>query len=336
MPAEPRPFGHTSAGKPVEVVGIAAGDLMARVMTYGATLQDLRLAGTPWPLTVGSDVLAAYEGPLRYAGAIVGPVANRIAAARAVIDGVAHRFEANEGPNLLHSGATGTHASLWTITDRRPDSVTLSLSLPDGLGGFPGNRRLTGRYMALPPATLRLELSAKTDRPTLMNPAQHSYWSLDGRATTAGHRLTVAADRFTPVDAALLPTGEVRPVAGTPYDLRGGTELEDTARFDTNFCLADAVGGLAPAAVLRGRSGVTLELYTTAPGLQVYDGAGLDSRPWPGLTGEACGAFAGVALEPQLWPDAPHCPGFPSFVLRPGETFRQETEFRLSRRDPHH
>ena len=331
-----RPFGHTRDGRAVDVIRISAGDLTAQVITFGAALQDLRLAGTPRPLTLGSDSLAAYEGPLRNAGAICGPVVNRIAGAQAVIGGKRLRFDPNEGPNLLHSGDTGMDRQVWTVADTTADSVTLRIDLPDGLGGFPGNRRVTARYSIRKPAVLRLDITAETDRPTLMNPAPHSYWNLDGRATTEGQRLAVLADRRTVLDAALLPTGEVAPVAGTDFDLRGGTELTDRPRFDTNFCLAEAAQPLSRAATLHGRSGVTLDLWTTAPGLQVYDAQRLDSQPWPELTGQPYGNFAGVALEPQLWPDAPHHPGFPSIVLQPGETFRQETEIRLSRRDPGH
>lgn len=320
-----RPFGRTAAGAEVQALTIAAGDLRARILTLGAALQDLRLAPCGWPLTLGGQEVAAYEGPMAYFGTVVGPVANRIAGARAEVAGRSHRFDANDGPNTLHGGRAGTQAALWRIAAAGPDRAALVLDLADGQGGFPGNRRIAAEYRAEAPARLRLALTATSDAPTLINLAHHGYWNLDGALDTAGHRLTVPADRYTPVDAGLIPSGAVLPVAGTEFDLRGGITLGPQTRLDHNFCLADAPRPLAPAAFLEGRRGLRLALSTTAPGLQVYDGAGLCTAPHPGHAGRPYGARAGVALEAQHWPDAPHHPGFPPILLRPGETWRQET-----------
>lgn len=328
-----RHFGIAADGRPVQAISLGTGALRARVLTYGATLQDLRLAGVPWPLVLGSDSLAAYEGPLRYAGAIVGPVANRIRDGAARIGGKPCTFDLNELRATLHGGATGTSAQVWSVAKTGDSAVTLRLDLPDGLGGFPGNRRLEATY-AIERRALTLTLSATTDRTTLMNLAPHSYWSLDGRTTTAGQILTVAADRYTPTGAGKLPTGAVESVDGTIFDFRLGQRLEPVARHDINLCLADAPAPLRAVARLKGLSGVTLAVETTAPGLQVYDGAGLDGRHFPELTGPAYGAFAGIALEPQLWPDAVHHGGFPSHLLEKGETFRQVTRYHLDRSYP--
>ena len=169
-------------------------------LTLGATLQDLRLAGTPWPLTLGAQSVAAYEGPCRWFGSVAGPVANRIAGAQAMIGGKVCRFDPNENSRTtLHGGATGTDAQVWALTDQTADSMTLTLDLPDGLGGFPGNRRISACYRLTGPATLRLTLTATSDQPTLMNLANHSYWNLDG---TDAHRRPPAADqrRSLPAD----------------------------------------------------------------------------------------------------------------------------------------
>ena len=323
-------FGTTRDGRRVQAVDLHGSALRARILTYGATLQDLRLAGTPWPLTLGSDRLAAYEGPLRYAGAVVGPVANRIAGGAAIIGGQTCTFDRNEPQATLHGGSTGTSAQIWQIEEASDSTVTLALDLPDGLGGFPGNRRLSTTYR-LDGDALELTLGATSDAPTLFNLAHHSYWALDGRATTEGQILTVAADRYLPVDTDKLPTGSVAGVAGTVFDLRQGTRLGQTPQFDINLCPADAPGPLRKVATLRGATGVTMTLETTAPGLQVYDGAGLDGGHFPGLTGQPIGPFAGIALEPQLWPDACHHPGFPSHLFENGETFRQVTRYRFTR-----
>ncbi|MDE3123273.1 MAG: galactose mutarotase [Paracoccaceae bacterium] len=322
-------FGTTAKGEQVQAIRLSSGPLTVSVLTLGAILQDVRLAGTPWPLTLGSGQLAAYEGPMNYFGAIVGPVANRIGGARAIIDGTEWVFEANEGANLLHGGPTGPHAQVWQIAEADDSAVTLGLALAHGLGGFPGNRQISARY-ALEGNALTLTLRATTDAPTLMNLAHHGYWNMDGKPTVAGQRLRVAADRYLPVDAALLPTGEARPVTGT-FDLQKGRVLDLTEGFDHNFCLAAAPRALTFAAELTGQSGTRMMLETTEPGVQVYDAHGLSTAPHIGHSGQAYGRNAGLALEPQRWPDAPNHPGFPPVTLKPGEVYEQVTRFTFGR-----
>ncbi|MBK5946597.1 hypothetical protein CCR83_09170 [Rhodobacter veldkampii DSM 11550] len=329
-----RAFGTLADGRGVQAVTLAAGELRARILTRGAVLQDLRLAGVPWPLLLGSDLLAAYEGPMEWFGAVVGPVANRIAGARLTAAGQVWHLPANDGPNCLHGGPEGTWAQLWQIADLAPDRVALQLDLARGAGGLPGARRIGATYRILPPATLELRLWAETDRPTPMNLAHHPYWSLDGRPDTGGHWLRVAAAHLLPTDAAGLPTGEIRPLAGDPRDLRALRRLDALPRLDHNYCLSNAPRPLTEAAELTGASGVRLRLATTAPGLQVYDGAGLNTAPFPGLTGQPYGPRAGVALEPQYWPDAPHHAGFPDILLQPGSRWEQITTYRFDRTDP--
>jgi aldose 1-epimerase len=309
----------------VRAVTLASPELSVTLLTWGAALNDVRLAGIGHALTLGGGRIEGYAGPMGYFGTLVGPVANRISGARAVIAGTEHLFEANEGPTLLHSGASGIHARHWAIVDADARSVRLRLVLEDATGGFPGRRVLTSEFSVDGPV-LTMRLSAETDAPSLMNLAQHGYWNLDGTPTVAGHLLRIAADRYLPVTDALLPTGEVRPVSGA-FDLRGGRVLDLTEGFDHNFCLAEAPRALTEVAELTGTSGVTLRLATTEPGLQVYDGARLESQPFAGHEGRSYGPFAGIALEPQRWPDAPHQSGFPPITLAPGETYRQETRW---------
>lgn len=326
-------FGRTADGRPVHAVHLTGGELRATILTYGATLQDLRLAGTPWPLTLGSGSVAGYEGTFAYVGQIVGPVANRIAGATAMIDGRRYRFAANEsGRTTLHSGPTGTHAQVWQIEATEGAAVTLRIELPDGLGGFPGNRTLRARFELVAPTALHLTLSAQTDAATLMNLANHSYWNLDGQDDTRGHVLSISADHYLPVDVDLIPLRPA-PVGGTGHDFRAGRPLRSSVALDHNFCLWDAPRGLTPVATLTGARGVRLDLATTAPGLQVYDGRGLATAPWLGLTGQPYGPHAGVALEPQDWPDAPNHGTFPSILLTPGAEYRQSTVFSFSRRE---
>jgi len=316
------PFGTLPDGQQIRVITLRAGELIARVLTLGASLQDLRLAGVPWPLVLGSDAPGAYLGALPWCGAVVGPVANRIGGAAAVIGGRLCHFTPNDGANLLHSGVAGISGRIWKIEDQSESAVTLACALAAGEDGFPGNRVIRARYAIEAPATLALTLTAETDAVTLMNPAHHPYWNLDGTATTEGHRLQVAAARYLPTDGANLP-GDPQPVAGTPYDLRAPRPLPDLPPLDHNFCLdpAPIPGTLRPVATLSGARGVTLSLESDAPGLQVYDGRALDSRPFPGLTGAPYGAHAGLALEAQAWPDAPAHADFPPITLAPGATF---------------
>ena len=296
------------------------------VLTWGAILQDVRLAGVGHSLTLGSEDLGAYLDPMAYFGAIVGPVANRVSGAGFALDGQRFALEANEGPNTLHSERTGTHAQVWSVAEHSGASLTLALDLPDRLGGFPGNRQIEARY-DLEGATLRLSLRATSDAPTVMNLANHSYWNLDGSEDTSEHLLQIETDQWLALDEANLPTGEVEDVAGTRFDLREGRVLEDA--FDHNFCLSVQQQALRPVAWLTGAAGVGFEMATTEPGLQVYTADGLSTGVFAGHRGTPYGSRAGVALEAQGWPDAPNRPAFPSVRLEPGQTYAQTTEWRF-------
>ena len=328
MPANVAPFGQTAAGQAVAAIRIGSAELAVTILSFGAALQDVRLTGVPHSLTLGGPDMAAYEGPMGYFGTIVGPVANRIAGAQARIGGQLYRFPANEGTTLLHGGATGTQARVWSVEDATETTVRLSLTLEEGDDGFPGRRQITADY-SVAGSTLTLRLSATTDAPTLMNLASHSYWTLNGSPTTVGHRLTVAADAYLPTDAANIPTGEQRPVSGT-FDLRRPRRIDGTEGWDHNFCLSPAPRPLTDVVRLEGDH-VAMTLATTEPGLQVYDGRGIGTGSFAGHGGVPYGAFAALALEPQRWPDAPNQPGFPPVTLDPGETYLQVTEWRFAR-----
>ncbi len=320
------PFGTTSDGQAVHALTLSAGDLTATILTLGAALQDLRLAGVPYPLTLGSDRVQDYQGQMRHHGTLVAPVVNRLSGAQAPINGKPHRFQANQdNRHTLHAGSAGTHLRLWDVADHSVTHATLTIALPDGIGGFPGNRRLTARFDVAPPATLRMTVTATSDAPTLMNVANHSYWNLDGSDTWDGHTLQVQADRYLPTTPDFTPTGQIVPVAGTPMDFRTPRAIAPGAPdLDTNFCLADRRRPLCEVLTLSGRSGVTMTVATTDPGIQVYDGRNA-IRP-----GRA--PYEGLAIEAQFWPDAPNHPGFPGIELRPGQAWEQVTEWRFARR----
>ncbi|WP_420857424.1 aldose epimerase family protein [Marivivens marinus] len=317
-------FGHLSDGRAVHEVTLDAHGMQARILTYGAILRDLRPAGFGHSVTLGSDRLRDYETIMDYYGAVIAPVGNRIGGAKARIGGMEHRFEANEnGQTTLHSGASGSHRKVWDIVDQSASRVTLQVLLPDGDGGFPGNQILTVRYDLDTKGALALDITATTDEPGLMNVAHHGYWNLDGTDSWDGHRLRIAADHYLPIDDLTLPTGEVADVTGTSFDLRDGPVLQRGApAIDHNFCTADTDLPIRNVLWLTGANGRQMTLSTTAPGLQVFDGRNTDDQGFA--------AYAGLAIEPQHWPDAPNNRQFPKITLNPGQTYRQTSQFHFS------
>jgi aldose 1-epimerase len=331
-------FGTTGDGQPVRRVVLHAGGLTATIITYGAIIQDLRLDGHDAPLVLGYDSLAEYVRQANYMGSVVGRHANRIRDGRFLIGGERYQIDAaHPQAHGLHGGSEGYASRNWTMVETGPDFVTLALTDPDGTMGFPGTVEVTCTYRLRAPGTLGVELSATTDRATLVNLAQHSYFNLDdgGATETFSHRMAIKADAYLPVDEALIPTGEVRPVAGTDWDFRsarpiGAAASGEPERYDHNFCLAAARGPLRQAVWLQGaHSGVEMELWTTEPGVQFYAGHFI-APGHRGLGGITYRPFGGICLEPQVWPDSPNKPYFPQAVLSPGETYRQLTEFRFS------
>ncbi len=319
---------------PIQRITLGNGSLAAAILTRGAILQDLRLAGRGHSLTVGSPDAAAYADPLQYFGAVVGPVANRIAGGRARIGAQSHDFDRNDHAlHTLHGGATGTHAQSWEIDIVQPDRVCLTLALPDGTGGFPGNRTLAADYALVGADTLELTLTAATDADTWLNLAPHGFWNLDGGPDLAGHRLRIAADDYLPTDALAMVTGEIAPVADTPFDFRTPRPIGPGTdpRLDHNFCLAAARRRPVHVLTLTGASGLALEVATSETGVQVYDAGAFDGGGARDHAGRPIGAFCGLAIEPQGWPDAPNRPAFPSVRVPAGMAIRQITRWRFRR-----
>ncbi len=327
-------FGETAGSAPVERVRISGQGLTAWILTWGAVVQDLRLDGVSHPLVLGFQHFPPYLGSTAYFGAIVGRLANRIAGGRASIAGVTQRLDRNDGGrHTLHGGREGSGRRLWRLEDAGEDAVTLRCALPDGHMGFPGNLDAVATYRIAPGPALALDLSAETDAETVCGFAHHSYFNLDGAGTILDHRLRIDADAVLQVDAELIPTGEVLKVEDTAFDFRNARRIGAAGiAYDHNFCLSEARRPLRAVAALSGpRSGLTLKLATTEPGLQVYTGAALSTGATPGLTGTPYGPYAGVALEPQVWPDAPNRRWSAMARLRPGEVYKQTSVFRFSR-----
>ena len=326
-------FGTLPDGTAVERVPISGGGLTAHILTYGATVQDLRLGGVDHPLVLGSPVLEPYLGPMTYFGAIVGRFANRIANGCFEFEGQTFHIPTNWlGRHALHGGTVGTGQTIWTIGALTTDTLCLDLVLPDGDMGFPGEMQVKARFSLSGDGDLTMEIKAQTDAPSPCSFAHHGYFNLDGGADVTSHLLRISADTYLPVDDDLIPTGEVATVAGTQFDFRTARKLGSNG-IDHNFCVSNQQLPLRSVAKLHStKSGITMHVETTEPGLQIYDGAYIPKLGLPGLEGRRYGPFGGLAIETQGWPDAPNHVGFPSAILRPGETYLHQTRYRFQRK----
>ena len=308
------------------------------ITNYGGAVVSLQTpdrSGSFGDIVLGFDTLAEYAGNPRFFGALIGRYANRIAGGRFSLDGVEYQLTQNNGVNHLHGGR-GFDKRVWTVTDQADRSV-VSLRLEylsrDGEEGYPGNLRANVVYR-LAGNQLEIYYEALTDRATIVNLTNHSYFNLAGQGTILDHELTLYADGFTPVNEELIPTGEIEPVENTPWDFRRGKaigqDLAAAGGYDHNFVLNDYHGRLRPAARLYERvSGRVLEILTTQPGIQFYSGNFLDGS-FAGKGGVVYNKYAGLCLEPQHFPDSPNHPNFPSTILRPGEVYWQVSVYRFS------
>jgi aldose 1-epimerase len=347
------PFGTTPDGTAVEAVTLTGSHgVTARVITYGATLQQLLLpdrTGRASDVVLGYDDLASYIAKPQFFGTTVGRYANRIAHAKFTLDGKTYSLAANNGPNSLHGGGKGFDKVVWTIADLKSGpvaSVTLGYVSADGEEGYPGTLKVSVTYALDQEGTLTTRYEATTDKPTVVNLTNHSLFNLAGVGSGRSildQRLMVNADEYTPVDGTLIPTGERRAVAGTPLDFRTtaviGARIRDASDpqiaigrgYDHNFVLR---GGVTETPKLAARiedpvSGRVVELFTTEPGVQVYTGNFLDGTTI-GKSHIIYRQGDGLALEPQKFPDSPNQPAFPSARLDPGKTYRQTSYFRFS------
>lgn len=341
-------FGRLDDGRGVDRFVLGGDALRVAVLTYGGIIQSLLVPdrdGRADDVVLGFDDLAGYLAPHPYLGATVGRYANRIAGGRFALEGVEHQLPVNDGPNCLHGGPDGFDKALWSAQAASADSVELHHVSPDGDMGFPG--RLTARVtFTVSGSDLRIAYEATTDRATVVNLTNHSYFNLAGAGagSVEDHEVGVPASRFTPVDEVLIPTGELAGVAGTPMDLRSlrpiGAALRDgqadeqvrraAGGFDHNWVIDGSEGGgeRLAAQVREPTTGRTLEVWTDQPGVQLYTGSHLDGTV-VGKDGRAYRKGDAFCLETQHFPDSPNQPAFPSTVLRPGETYRTGTVFRF-------
>jgi aldose 1-epimerase len=331
-----RIFGHVDGAPVMEVEIASKAGAQAKILSWGAVLRDLVVPTSSGPqrVTLGLNSIEDYVAHSPSFGAVPGRFANRIANGRFTLDGATYELARKPGDkHTLHGGPKGFGKRVWKLGEHTGAAVTLTLQSPDGDAGFPGNLTAVCVYRLLEPATLRVELTATSDRPTVVNLTQHAYFNLDGSPDALDHELQLDSDFYTPGDADLIPTGEIRAVAGTPFDFRKARTIRNPAgqTYDTNFVAALERGpdGLARIATLRSlKNGLKLELHSTEPGVQVYDAAKLNC-PVPGLDGARYGAHAGLCLEPQAFPDSPNRRHFTDCVLRPESEYRHVSEFRF-------
>jgi len=347
---ERKAFGKTKSGESVELFTLTrAGAPKVAITNLGGYVVSMLApdrTGRIGDVTLGFKDLAGYTGDTSYFGCLVGRYANRIAKAAFSLDGKRYALSANNGPNSLHGGPTGFCSRLWTAavkSGKDGDTLELKYVSRDGEEGYPGTLTATVVYSLREDGGLVIDYSATSDAPTVVNLTNHAYFNLagEGEGTILDHELQLEADAFTPVDATLIPTGELKPVAETPFDFRkpvaigaridaADEQLKFGGGYDHNFVVRGAPGALRLAArVVEKKSGRTLEMFTTEPGVQFYTGNFLDGKV-VGKAGKPYLKRGAFCLEAQHYPDSPNQPDFPSAVLRPGQQYRQTTVYRLS------
>jgi len=345
---EKEPFGTTPDGQPVDIYTLRnRRGVEARIMTYGGILVFLKAPdknGQMDDVVLGYDNLDSYVKNSPYFGALIGRYGNRIARGRFMLDGTAYALATNNYPNALHGGVKGFDKRVWSASTREgadgPELILDYLS-QDGEEGYPGNLHVTATYTLMRDNALRLQYRAETDKDTVLNLTQHSYFNLAGKGDILNHQVTILADRFTPVDATLIPTGELRTVDNTPFDFRAPTaigarigqddeQLKFGGGYDHNWVINKEFGKLElMARVTEPESGRVLEIFSTEPGLQFYPGNFLDGT----ITGKGGRVYphrGAFCMEPQHYPDSPNRLEFPTVELKPGQVYRNTIIYHLS------
>ena len=342
--AQRSPFGTLPDGQAVDVYTLTnANGLELKAIGYGGIITSLRVPdrnGRLDDIVLGFDRLDDYLRDHPFFGAIIGRYGNRIARGQFTLDGKTYKLATNNGPNHLHGGTRGFDKVMWKVEPAGKNALTFSRVSADGEEGYPGNLRVQVTYTLTDKNELQVDYLATTDKPTPVNLTQHSYFNLAGQASgdILGHQLMLNADRYTPVDETLIPTGKLAPVAGTPFDFTRPTaigarindpdpQLKNGQGYDHNWVLNRKDAGLQPASrVVEPRTGRTLDIATTEPGIQFYAGNFLDGK----LTGKGGAVYnrrTGFCLETQHFPDSPNQPSFPSTILKPGQEYRSRTVF---------
>jgi aldose 1-epimerase len=350
MNIKKEPFGKTKEGTEVQLYTLQnAKGMQVKITNYGATITSILTPdknGKPGDVVLGFDTMEGYQGEAYtksgpYFGAAIGRYGNRIAKGKFTLDGKQYTLATNNGPNHLHGGKVGFDKVLWTAEEAGANVLKFTYVSKDGEEGYPGTLTTTVTYSLTEDNELKIDYTATTDKATPVNLTNHSYFNLAAGAAEDAlqHVVTLNADRYTVVDQALIPTGELRPVAGTVMDFTKPTPIGtriaqvEGGGYDHNYVLNQADGSLKPAAtVYEPVSGRVMEVLTTEPGIQFYSGNFLDGS----ITGKGNTVYKkhyGFCLETQHFPDSPNQPSFPSTILKPGDTLRSSTIYKFSVRD---
>ena len=312
-------------------IQIESPHLRAEISPVGAALARVWYADHPTSLVLGLPTPEDYRNAPGAIGVVVGPIAGRVAHAKAPLGDKIYQMQANTPPDCLHSGTDGAQNQTWDISEQTASSVTLTLALPDGACGLPGNRTLTARY-SIHEATLEICLECETDADTLINISSHAYWVLDDSGGLTRHELKLDTTRMAETSEALIPTGKILDCSGKDFDFSQGACPVDGPAVDGCFCLMDGPSE-TPRPVLNMQSKITglqLDVSSTEPGVVLYTGSGLPTLETPPNT-PAIQPFSAIAIEAQHWPDAPNHSNFPSIVLKKGRKSKQLTRFSVSR-----
>jgi len=345
MNAHKEPFGQTTDGQEVLLYTLTSSKgFRARITNFGATLVSLHVPdrdGSLGDVVLGFDTLEGYINQTAYLGSTVGRYGNRIAKGKFTLDGTEYTLATNNGPNHLHGGLQGFDKKVWetqeAVATEDDAWVKMTYLSPDGEEGYPGNLKCTVTYTLTNADELRISYEAETDKKTVLNLTNHSYWNLAGQGSgdILGHELMVNAEKFTLIDQELIPNGVIASVHDMPLDFTRprtiGSRLRQTASgFDHNYVLAGAAGEMKLCAQVRDPgSGRVMEIHTTEPGVQLYTGNFLDGSI-AGKGGATYDKHAAFCLETQHYPDSPNKPQFPSVVLEPGQTFTSQTVHKFS------
>ncbi|MBL8796716.1 MAG: galactose mutarotase [Planctomycetia bacterium] len=340
-------FGKTADGQTIELFTLTnANGLKAKMINYGGIITELHVPdrdGKLADVVLGFDNAKDYLAGHPFFGCITGRVANRIAKGKFTLEGKEYKLATNNGPNHLHGGVKGFDKQLWKaeiIPALYGVAVKMTYTSPDGEEGYPGNLKTEVTYTLDDKNALRIDYSATTDKATPVNLTNHTYFNLAGPAAgdVLGHEVQIEADKYTPTDDTLIPTGKIEPVKGTPLDfttpLTIGSRIKELkgqpVGYDHNFVLSKKEGALALAARVREpKSGRVLETFTKEPGVQLYTGNFLDGKV-KGKSGVVYNQYQGFCLETQHFPDAVNQPNFPSIILQPGKTYSTTTVYKFS------
>ena len=326
--------GLASNGSKIMQINLERAGLSVKLLSLGACLQDLRINSYKHSLVLGYPDINSYFSNINYFGATIGPFANRLANGRTIVLGKTIELDRNTlNGDHLHGGLDGVHSQNWDVVENSDYHVIFKLNLQNSYMGSTQNMTVLTTYRLLDNQTLEVDIVAQSDIATLCSFCHHSYFNLTGQSDIFGHQLQVFGDAYLPVNKNKIPTGEIASVIDTDFDFRQKKVLSSYNPIDHNFCISNKKVNMQKVAILSSLDkNLEMHVSSTEPGLQIYTGQNIDADGPAGNLGSSYAPFSGVALEPQLWPDAPNHDAFPSALLMPNDVYRNISQFRFKQR----